>query len=131
MAGTATAVDPETVMTRPIPIRPAAHARLHAAAVAGLLFALAGVTSAQATGPVAARWEARGDRVDARLDARGDRIDGRLDHRADVAEAHGREHRADRLDDRGERIDDRLDARGDRLEHRADRVGQRRQGRRG
>jgi hypothetical protein len=87
--------------------------------------------AAHAVGPIADRWEARGDRIDHRLDARGDRIDGRLDHRADVAEANGREHRAERLDDRGDRIDDRLDARGDRLERRADRIGQRRQGRRG
>ena len=106
--------------------RPFARLALTAALLIG-----ASAASAHATGPVADRWEAHGDRVDHRLDARGDRIDGRLDHRADLAEANGREHRAERLDDRGDRIDHRLDARGDRLERRADRIGQRRQGRRG
>jgi len=107
------------------------HSALSRVALATAFLIAASVASAHATGPVADRWEARGDRVDHRLDARGDRIDGRLDHRADLAEANGREHRAERLDDRGNRIDHRLDARGDRLERRADRIGQRRQGRRG
>lgn len=113
-------------MRHPAPFRRFARLALAAAFLIG-----ASAASAHATGPVADRWEARGDRIDQRLDTRGDRIDGRLDHRADVAEARGHEHRADRLDDRGDRIDDRLDARGDRLERRADRIGQRRQGRRG
>jgi hypothetical protein len=84
------------------------HSALSRVALATAFLIAASAASAHATGPVADRWEARGDRVDHRLDARGDRIDGRLDHRADVA-----------------------DARGDRLERRADRIGQRRQGRRG
>jgi len=107
------------------------HSALSRVALATAFLIAASAASAHATGPGADRWEARGDRVDHRLDARGDRIDGRLDHRADVADARGHEHRADRLDDRGDRIDGRLDARGDRLERLADRIGQRRQGRRG
>ena len=91
-------------MRHPALARPWARLALAAAVLIG-----ASAASAHATGPIADRWEARGDRIGARLD-----------HRADVAEAHGREHRADRLD-----------ARGDRLERRADRIGQRRQGRRG
>lgn len=89
------------------------HSALSRVALATAFLIAASAASAHATGPVADRWEARGDRVDHRLDARG------------------HEHRADRLDDRGDRIDGRLDARGDRLERRADRIGQRRQGRRG
>lgn len=67
-----------------------------------LLATLAAPTAAQAhSGPVADRWDARGDRIDTRLDLRGDRIDTRLD------------------------------LRGDRIDRRFDRIGQRRQGRRG
>lgn len=83
------------------------------------------------SGPISDRWEARGDRIDHRLDVRGDRIDAHLDHRADRAASNGRFGKAARLDARGDRIDDRLDVRGDRLEHRSDRIGARRQGRRG
>jgi hypothetical protein len=85
------------------------HPALSRFALAAAFLVGASAASAHATGPTADRWEARGDRIDARLD-----------HRADVAEAHGREHRANRLDHRG-----------DRLERRADRIGQRRQSRRG
>ena len=100
------------------------------ALAAALLFG-ASAASAHATGPIADRWEARGDRLDARLDARGERIDRRLDHRADVAASNGHFLRAERLDARGDRIENRLDHRGDRLERRADRIGQRRQHRGG
>ena len=100
-------------------------------ALAATLVLGASAASAHTTGPIADRWEARGERVDARLDARGERIDRRLDHRADVAASNGHPLRAERLDTRGDRIENRLDHRGDRLERRADRIGQRRQGRRG
>lgn len=94
------------------------------------LAALAGPALSH-SGPVSDRWEARGDRIDHRLDVRGDRIDAHLDHRADWAAANGRIGKAVRLDARGDRIDYRLDVRGDRLERRSDRIGARRQGRRG
>ena len=110
-------------MTRLIPTLPLA---------ALLMGALAVPTGASAHGgPVAERWEARGDRIDAHLDRKGDRVDRRLDRRADVAAANGHPVRADRLDARGDRVDTHLDRKGDRLERRADRVGHRRDARRG
>lgn len=97
-----------------------------------LLAAVSAIPAAHAhAGPVADRWDHRGDRIDARLDLRGDRVDGRLDHRADLADANGRPLRAERLDRKGDRIDHRLDLRGDSLDRRFDRIGQRRQARRG
>ncbi len=97
-----------------------------------LLAALIVPTAASAHGgPVAERWQVRGDRIDAHLDRKGDRIDRRLDRRADVAAANGHPVRAHRLDMRGDRIDTHLDRKGDRLERRADRFGHRRDARRG
>ena len=105
-------------MRHPSPSR-----RLPRLALAAALLIGVSAASAHATGPVADRWEARGDRVDQRLDTRGDHAEARLDARGDRID--------ERLDDRGERRNDHLDARGDRLERRADHIGQRRQGRRG
>ena len=100
-------------------------------AAASLALLLAGAASAQSTGPIAERWEARGDRLDARFDRRGERIETRYDRRAERAADNGRFERANRLDARGDRIERHYDRRGDRLERRADRIGERRQGRRG
>jgi hypothetical protein len=100
-------------------------------ALIALAFAVVASPAFSHSGPISDRWEARGDRIDHRLDVRGDRIDAHLDHRADRAASNGRFGKAARLDSRGDRIDYRLDVRGDRLEHRSDRIGARRQGRRG
>ena len=72
--------------------------------------------------PLAAHADA-GDRVERRLDRQGDRIDRRLDRRSAVADANGRELRAERLDRRGDRIDRHLDRRGHRIERRFERHG--------
>lgn len=108
-------------------------ASIRTLSLAGLLLAVVSASTAAHAhaGPVADRWDHRGDRIDTRLDRRGDRIDGRLDHRAALADANGRPLRAERLDRQGDRIDRRLDLRGDRIDRRFDRIGQRRQGRRG
>jgi hypothetical protein len=78
-------------------------ASIRTLSLAGLLLAVVSASTAAHAhaGPVADRWDHRGDRIDTRLDRRGDRIDRRLD------------------------------LRGDRIDRRFDRIGQRRQGRRG
>jgi len=60
-------------MRHPFPFRHFARLALAAAVLVG-----ASAASAHATGPIADRWEARGDRVDQRLDTRGDHAEARL-----------------------------------------------------